>query len=222
MEAAMKTDSKLREDVVAELKWDPQIREKEIGIAVKDGVISMSGFVESHSQKFAAERAAERVSGVRAVANDIEVKVQGASERTDTQIAHAALAALDWDEEVPAEKVKVSVEHGWIRLEGSVEWQYQRLACERAVRYLVGVKGVTNMIIVKPMTASPFEVSQKIKDALRRTAEVAAEKITVESHDGRVTLKGSVRSWVDRVDAERAAWAAPGVTSVDDQIAIRP
>ena len=218
----MKSDSKLREDVVAELKWDPQIREKEIGIAVKDGVVSMSGFVGSHSQKFAAERAAERVIGVRAVANDIEVKVQRSSERTDTEIAHAALSALDWDEEVPADTVKVSVEHGWIRLEGSVEWQYQRLACERAVRYLVGVKGVTNMLVVKPTSASPFQVSQNIKDALRRTAEAEAEKITVESHNGRVTLKGSVRSWIERVDAERAAWAAPGVTAVDDQIAIRP
>jgi osmotically-inducible protein OsmY len=218
----MKSDSKLREDVIAELVWDPQVKEKEIGIAVKDGVVSMSGSVESHSQKFAAERAAERVNGVRAVANDIVVKVHRASERTDTAIAHAALAALDWDEEVPAGKVTLSVENGWIRLDGTVEWQYQRLAAERAVRYLVGVKGVSNAISVQPRAASPYEVSQKIKDALRRTAEVAAEKITVESSDGRVTLKGSVRSWTERADAERAAWAAPGVTAVDDQIAIRP
>ncbi len=218
----MKNDSKLREDLVEELRWDPQVKEKEIAIAVKDGVVSMSGFVESHSQKFAAERAAERVAGVRAVANDLVVKVQRASERTDTQIAHAALTALDWDEEVPADTVKVSVENGWIRLEGSAEWQYQRLAAERVVRYLVGVKGVTNMIVVKPKTASPFEVSQRIKDALRRTAENAAEKITVESTAGRVTLKGAVRTWSERADAERAAWAAPGVTGVDDQIAVRP
>lgn len=218
----MKSDSKIREDVIAELGWDPQVREKEIGIAVKDGVVSMSGFVESHSQKVASEKAAERVTGVRAVANDLVVKVQRASERTDTAIAHAALSALDWDEEVPSDKVKLTVENGWIRLEGDVEWQYQRLAAERAVRYLVGVKGVTNMIVVKPRAASPFEVSQKIRDALRRTAEAAAEKISVESADGRVTLKGAVRTWTERADAERAAWAAPGVTAVDDQIAVRP
>ena len=218
----MKTDAMIREDVVAELTWNPQVKEKEIGVAVKDGVVTLSGFVESFAQKLAAEHATGRLSGVRAVANDIVVKLPSARERTDTQIAHAALTALDWDEEVPSDGVKVRVENGWVWLEGTVEWQYQRTACERAVRYLTGVRGVTNLIAVKPKKVSTFEVSQKIRDALRRNAESEAELITVETKEGRVTLKGTVHSWVQRVDAEQAAWAAPGVTSVEDLIAVRP
>jgi osmotically-inducible protein OsmY len=218
----MKTDAMLRDDVIQELLWDPRIDEKEIAVAVKDGVVTIAGVVPSYVQKYAAERAVERVSGVRAVADELLVKVPSARERTDTQIAHAAINALDWDEEVPTNTVKVQVENGWVRLDGTVEWQYQRAACERAVRYLTGVKGVSNVITIKPKRVSTFEVSQKIKDALRRTAEKEADRIIVESRDGRVTLKGAVRTWTERSDAERAAWAAPGVTAVEDQIAIRP
>jgi osmotically-inducible protein OsmY len=218
----MKTDSKLRDDVIQELSWDPRVNEKEIAVAVKDGVVTIAGTIPSYAQKYAAERAVERVNGVRAVANDLTVKVASVRERTDTQIAHAAVSALEWDDEVPSDAVKVQVENGWVRLEGSLEWQYQKNACERAVRYLTGVKGVSNMITIKPKRASTVEVSQKIKDALRRAAESDADRITVESSDGRVTLKGAVRTWAERADAEHAAWAAPGVTAVDDRITIRP
>lgn len=219
-ELIMKADSTLREDVLAELAWDPRIKEKEIAIAVKGGVVTLAGFVESHAQKWAAEQAVERVSGVRAVANDITVKVPTLRERTDPQIAHAAVSALEWDDEVPADAVIARVDNGWVWLEGKVEWQYQRNACERAVRYLTGVRGVTNLIDVKPKPVSTFAVSQKIKDALRRGAEHEAAGITVESHDGRVTLKGTVHSWQERADAEQAAWSAPGVFAVEDRITV--
>lgn len=215
----MKNDSQLRADVIEELRWEPSVSEAEIGISVKSGVVTLSGSVDTYAQKYAAERALERVNGVRALAEDLHVKFPSSKERSDTDIAHAALSALDWNIDVPV-GITLKIENGWVSLDGSVEWQYQKTAAERAVRYLNGVKGISNRISVTPKRVSTFEVSQKIEDALRRTAEVDASHISVEATDGQVTLKGKVRSWAERSDAERAAWAAPGVTRADDRIAI--
>lgn len=215
----MKNDSQLRADVIEELRWEPSVSEAEIGISVKSGVVTLSGSVDTYAQKYAAERALERVNGVRALAEDLHVKFPSSKERSDTDIAHAALSALDWNIDVPV-GITLKIENGWVSLDGSVEWQYQKTAAERAVRYLNGVKGISNRISVTPKRVSTFEVSQKIEDALRRTAEVDASHISVEAAGGQVTLKGKVRSWAERSDAERAAWAAPGVTRADDRIAI--
>lgn len=216
----MKTDLQLQRDVLDELKFEPSIREAEIGIAAKGGVVTLTGFVDSYAQKFSAERTAERVGGVKAVADEIKVRLPGAHQRSDTDIAHATVNALRWDVQVPDDRIKATIEDGWIALEGDVEWQYQKWAAEGAVRNLTGVKGVTNLIAVKPKKASSYEVGQKIKDSMRRHAERDADRITIEAKDGRVTLRGSVSSFAERKDAEHAAWQAQGVTSVDDQIAV--
>lgn len=217
-----KTDAQLQRDVIDELKWDPTVGGAEIGVAAKDGVVTLSGQVDSYAKKYAVERAAERVVGVKAIAEDLTVKVPSSFLRSDTEIAHAVVNALKWDIEVPDERIKSKVENGWIWLEGDVEWQYQKTSAERAVRYLTGVRGVSNLIAVKPKKVSTFEVNHKIKDALKRSAEMDANRITVTAADGEVTLKGTVRSFAERVDAERAAWAAPGVTKVRDEILISP
>lgn len=218
----MKTDTQLQRDVQAELSWEPSVRDAEIGVAAKDGVVTLSGYVDTFAEKYLAERAAERVSGVKAIADDLKVKLPTAFQRPDTEIAHAVVNALRSDIQVPDDKVKAKVEDGWVTLEGDVEWQYQKNAAERAVRYLRGVVGVSNHIMLKPKRVSTVEVSTKIREALRRNAELDAERIIVEAADGQVTLKGWVRSYAERQDAERAAWAAPGVTRVDDKISINP
>jgi osmotically-inducible protein OsmY len=216
----MKTDMQIQKDVIEELRWDPSVRETEIGVAVKDGVVTLSGVVDSYADKYAAEHAAQRVSGVKAIAEDLRVQLVQSSKRSDTEIAHAAVTALKWDIQVPDDKITVKVDDGYITLSGNVEWKFQQEAAERDVRYLTGAKGVMNLIKVMPKRASKFEVSARIKDALRRNAERDADHITVEAADGKVTLKGVVRSFAERNDAERAAWSAPGVMSVDDRIAI--
>lgn len=216
----MKTDTELQRDIIAELKWTPRLNEAEIGVAVKDGVATLSGYVDSWAAKTVAEHAVERINGVRAFADDLKVKLPNAMEQTDTDIAHAAADVLRWNVEIPADKVKAKVVGGWITLEGEVEWRYQRDAAETAVRYLKGVRGVTNIIIVKPMMVSPAEVSLKIRDALKRSAETDAKHISVEAVDGKVTLSGTVRSFAERRDAEFAAWSAPGVRYVEDRIAV--
>lgn len=215
----MKTDAQLRTDIFEELKWEPSIRESEIAVAVKDRVATLTGHVGSYAQKYAAERAAERVSGIRALADDLHVRLPSDRSRTDTEIAHAVANAIDWDVEIPA-GITARVESGWVYLDGSVEWQYEKGAAERAVRYLTGVQGVTNRIVVKPIRVSKSEVSRKIREALHRTAELDASRIRVEAQNGKVTLKGTVRTWAERTDAERAAWSAPGVTSVDDELTV--
>jgi osmotically-inducible protein OsmY len=215
----IRTDEEIQKDVLAELKWDAQVQPNEIGVAVKDGVVTLTGWVDSYLKKWAAEDAAHRISGVRAVANEIEVKL--ATERTDVDIAAAVVRALEWDSSVPADRVKVTVSKGWVTLRGEVEWQYQKEDAERIVRRLSGVKGVSNLITIKP-SVTPLELKEKIEDALVRNAEIDADRITVEVQGGRAILKGTVRSWAEREAAERAAWSAPGITSVDNRIRLEP
>jgi osmotically-inducible protein OsmY len=216
----MKSNSELQQDVIDELRWDPSTRDCEIGVAARDGVVTLSGEVSSYAQKLAAEAAAERVAGVRALAEDLKVKLPSSMERSDTDLAHACLNALKWDVDVPEEGLHLKVENGWVTIEGSVGTHFQRQAAERAVRYLTGVKGIINHALVKVSGVSTSEVGRKIKAALHRSAELDASRIQVEAHDGRVTLRGTVRSWAERTDAERAAWSAPGVTAIDDQIVV--
>ena len=215
----MKTDIQLQRDVIEELRWDPTVGRVEIGVAAKDGVITLSGEVDTFAQKYAAEHAAKRVGGVRAVAEELTVKLPSTTQRSDTELAHAAVNALRWDVVVPDDRVTVRVEDGWIALEGTVEWQYQRTAAERALRYLTGVKGLTNLITVKPRVTAA-DVRAKIETALERSAEIDAQQIHVEAFNGTVRLTGRVRSWAERNDAEQAAWSAPGVTKVEDRLLV--
>lgn len=216
----MKTDTQLQRDVLDELKWEPSIKEKEIGIAVKDGVVTLTGYVDSFAQKYTAERAAAGVGGVKAVADEMKVTLPRVHQRTDTELAHAVVNALKWDIQVPNDKIKATVEKGWVDLTGDLEWQYQKWSAESAIRNITGVKGVSNMIKVQPKKVSTLEVSQKIRDSLLRSADLDADRISVESTDGLVTLRGTVRSYAERRDAEAAAWRAPGVTKVDDMLAV--
>lgn len=215
----MRTDLQLVSDVTEELKWEPSVKEKEIGVSVREGVVTLSGNVDTFATKFAAERAVERVSGVRAVADELKVKLPNANERTDTELALATVHAFKWDVEVPDDQIKCKVVNGWLTLEGTVEWYFQKAAAERDVRFLMGVKGVTNLIEVKPK-ASASDVLTHIEKALKRSAELDAKKVQVEARGGKVTLRGTVRFWAERQEAERAAWATSGVTEVVDKIEI--
>src|SRR6202048_2250491 len=213
------TDAEIRKNVEAELSFEPSINASEIGVAVKDGIVTLTGRVDSYWEKIAAEEAAARVSGVKAVANELEVRLPFSNERTDEDIARAAVNRLEWTIPVPKDRIKVKVSKGWVTLEGEVDWQFQKKAAEDAVRSLVGIKGVINHIEVKerPSTA---EVKAKIEEALKRSAEGDASSITGATEGARVILKGTVRSWFEREEAERAAWRAPGVRSVDNRIVV--
>jgi len=214
------TDLELKRAVEAELNWEPMIQSAAaIGVRVKDGVVTLTGPVESYSEKLAAERAALRVAGVKAVANDLEVKLPTSSERTDEDIARAAANALDWTSGIPRDRIKVTVDKGWVTLKGDVDWQYQRTAAEDAVRYHWGVKGVINLIELKP-SVSKAVVKQKLEEALKRDAELDAQNIKVDTAGSKVILKGRVHSWFERQEAERVAWDAPGVTQVENDITV--
>ena len=221
MAVSIRTDEAIQTDVLEELKWDSRVRPNEIGVAVKDGIVTLTGWVDSYLKKMAAEEAAHRVPGVKAVANDIEVRLPGFAERTDTDLAAAVLNALRWDAAIPTGKVDVTVSQGWVTLKGEVEYAFQKRDAERAVRRLSGVKGVSNLIVVKPQVF-PSDLKQQIERALIRNAETDARRITVEVEGSRVILRGTVRSYAEKQAAEDTAWAAPGVTEVENRIVISP
>jgi osmotically-inducible protein OsmY len=217
----MRTDSDIQRDVENELEWEPEIEDKNIAVKVSDGVVTLTGFVPSYSDKYEAEKVAKRIAGVKAVANDLEVKLASADERPDPDIAREAVEKLQRDLPYSSKNIRVTARSSWITLEGDVEWDFQRRSAEAAVRHVKGVKGVINLIHVKP-TVNATDVKTKIEQALKRSAEVDADHITVAADGGKVTLRGRVRSWAERKEAEKAAWRAPGVYEVKNEIMIDP
>lgn len=215
----MKSDSEIERDVREELQWDPDLNAEDIAVSVKDGVVTLAGFTRSYTDRLEAEAAAKRVAGVHAVANDIEVRLPAIDQRPDPDIGRDAVAALKSQLPISHDKVKVIVKDGWITLEGATEWQYQKTIAESAVRKIKGVKGVTNVIQLRP-AVQPTDIQRKIQEAFKRSAEFDANRISVEAKGGEVILKGTVRSWMEREEAERAAWSAPGVTHVEDRIVV--
>jgi osmotically-inducible protein OsmY len=219
----MRSDSDIKRDVEEELRSEPSLDPTDIAVAVKNGVVTLTGFVRSYAHKFTAERAAKRVAGVVGLANDLEVRLPGADERPDPEIARDVVANLKIWLPNSWEHIKAVVKNGWVTLEGEVEWNYQREYAERAVRWIKGVKGVSDLIRLRPRVApAPEEIKEKIEEAFRRSALLDANRITVETHGSEVVLRGTVRSWAEREEAERAAWLAPGVTRVENRIAVSP
>jgi osmotically-inducible protein OsmY len=216
---SIRSDVDIQQDVLEELSWDPHINVSDIGVSVKEGVVTLTGLVDNYLVRLAAQNAALRVKGAHAVANDIEVRLHTSAERTDSDLALAALYALKWDAAIPTDKLDITVSHGYVTLRGEVEWPFQREAAERAIRRLAGIKGVTNWVTVA-IRATSGDIKQKIEKALVRNAETDAHHITVEVHGHAATLKGHVRSFAEKLAAERTALSAPGIASVDNEIKI--
>jgi osmotically-inducible protein OsmY len=214
-------DERLQTIVMEELQWDPKLDASEIGVLVEGKVVTLKGHVRTYAEKLEAEKAAKRVLNVQAVANDLEVRLPSAWVRDDEQIASAALTALAWRYDVPEDKVKVIVDNGWLRLEGEVEWEYQRRAAEKAVRKLIGVRGVTNLISLKPRVRVT-NVREQIESALKRAALVEALRLTLDVDGDKVTLRGTVHTWSERSSVEEAAWSVPGVTQVTNDLVVQP
>jgi osmotically-inducible protein OsmY len=217
----MRTDSELQHDVMNELEWEPTIKAAEIGVGVVDGVVTLSGYVDSLYKRLAAERAAARVFGVKAVVEEIQVRLPSSLERSDEDIARVALTALEWNVAVPYHRIKVQVQDAVVTLSGEVDWWYQKDAAGDAVRKLVGVVLVSNQILIKP-AVKPQDVKDRIESAFQRNALLDARRVTVETRGGKVILKGSVRNWAEREQVEWAAWAAPGVSEVESHIMFSP
>lgn len=215
------SDEQIQREVEDELRYDPSLAEDDIAVTVRDGVVTLVGRVKSYLDKWRAERSASRVRGVRAIANDLDIRLPSTSNRADTDIARAAADALDWNIAVPKGRIKARVENGWVTLEGDVDWNFQKEAAERTVRSITGVKGVTSLITVR-VRPTPSDLKKKISDALERGAEFDAERITVEVHGNKAILRGTVRSFAERRDAERAAYKAPGITEVENRLVVDP
>lgn len=217
----MKTDAELKKDVMDELKWEPDMNAEAIGVAVKDCIVTLSGYVDKYTQKIAAERATSRVFGVKAIAQEIKVRLPGALERPDEDIARSASNALEWNVSVPHEKIKVKVQDGWVTLSGEVEWAYQKDAAEDAVCCLMGVTGISNQIIVEPST-QPADIKAKIEAAFQRHAMLDARRITVDTRGDKVILEGVVHSYAEKKETENAACAAPGIRKVENHLIVSP
>lgn len=217
----MKNDLEIQQDVINHLKWQPSINASNIGVAVKDGIVTLSGRVDSYYQKLTAENAIKKVTGVRAIAEDIQVGVSPIFQKTDAEIAESVLNALKWHSAVPEDKIKVKVDDGFVTMEGEVEWEYQRESAKNAVSNLLGVKNVTNNIVLKPRF-TPTDIKSKISEALHRTATVDAGKVSVDINGTKVILHGTVRSFAEKDDIEEAAWCAPGVSALESHLTIEP
>jgi osmotically-inducible protein OsmY len=210
-----KTDLDLQQDVVDELAFEPSVDASQIGVAAKDGVVTLTGRVDSYAEKIAAERAAKRVVGVKGLAVELEIELPASHKRSDADIAASALNVLAWDVSVPKDAVTVQVENAWLTLEGQVDWEYQKESAEQAVHRLAGVRGVTNRIAVRAR-ATIADVKEKLRETFERRAGLDADHLSVETHDGTVTLRGTVHTWAERDDATRAAFSVPGVTLVEN------
>lgn len=215
----MLNNLELQKKVLEALDWEPSLDATRIGVAASGGVVTLTGQVPSYADRLAAERVVKQIAGVKGLANDVEVRLPGDARRTDTDLAAAAVKALEWDVRVPHQGIKLRVADGWLTLEGQVEWQFQREAADRAVRHLLGVRGVSNQIALKARV-TPTDLKNRIEAALKRNAELEARKIRVETKGGTVVLDGTVHSWAEREEAERAVWAAPGVAAVEDHLTV--